>query len=71
MIDFGFARKYRDSEGIHDSEVYSGLFRGSLRFASLNAHAGKQLSRRDDMESLCYMLLYLIMGHLPWENCPN
>lgn len=69
MIDFGFSRKYRDNDGIHDTGTNSGYFRGSLRFASLNAHAGRQLSRRDDMESLCYMLLYLLTGHLPWENC--
>ncbi|OHT01845.1 Casein kinase I [Tritrichomonas foetus] len=41
-------------------------FSGSLAFASTNAHRGFQLSRRDDLESLAYVLIYLLNGSLPW-----
>ncbi len=41
---------------------------GTACFASLNAHYGLELSRRDDMESLAYTLIYLAMGDLPWRN---
>jgi hypothetical protein len=37
-------------------------------FASINAHRGMELSRRDDIESLIYTLIYLAMGNLPWKN---
>jgi len=41
---------------------------GTALFASVNAHLGKDLSRRDDIESLIYTLIYLCAGTLPWKN---
>jgi hypothetical protein len=41
---------------------------GTALFASINAHRGQDLSRRDDIESLVYTLIYLVTGSLPWKN---
>ena len=40
----------------------------NLIYGSINALSGIELSRRDDFESLAYVLIYLINGSLPWEN---
>ncbi|RZC83468.1 hypothetical protein C5167_046250 [Papaver somniferum] len=44
------------------------IFRGAVRYASVHAHLGRTLSRRDDLESLAYTLVYLVTGRLPWQG---
>ncbi|CAL1702409.1 unnamed protein product [Somion occarium] len=70
IIDFGLAKKYRDSRtGDHipyRQTDQHGV--GTSLFASLNAHIGVECSRRDDLESLAYLLIYFMRGTLPWRK---
>ena len=67
LIDFGFSRKYRSSRtGKHIKFQTLKYTCGTLRFLSMNGNRGYELSRRDDLESLGYMLIYLAKNNLPW-----
>ena len=68
MIDFGRAKKYCDPKtGIHDPFRENVPFAGAPYFASINAHRGVALSRRDDLISLGYFLIYFLKeANLPW-----
>ena len=69
LIDFGLSKKYRSSiTGNHIKYSKVKNFVGSLRYASINALKLREQSRRDDLESIGYMLIYLIKGRLPWDN---
>jgi serine/threonine protein kinase len=69
IIDFGLAKKYRDPQThIHIPYCESYPLVGTTRFASINAHLGIELSRRDDIESLAYILIYFMLGSLPWQG---
>lgn len=66
LVDFGLCRSYlRDGYHIPTGRT-SGLI-GSPNYASIHGHQRAELGRRDDMESLGYVLLYLYMGKLPWD----
>ena len=68
IIDFGFAKKYRSSRtGKHINFSKSRYFSGNLKYSSVNTMKGIEPSRRDDLESLGYMLIYLYKGELPWD----
>ncbi|GFU34705.1 casein kinase I isoform epsilon [Nephila pilipes] len=69
IIDFGFAKKYRDSQtNQHIPYRNNRAFTGSIRYASINSHLGTEQSRRDDLESLGYVLMHFIRGTLPWQG---
>lgn len=66
VIDFGFAKRYLDNLKQHVEIKEGKRMIGTARFVSVNTHLGKRQSRRDDLEALCYMLVYLGKGTLPW-----
>ena len=70
IIDFGVCQKYKSSRtGRHIKFSIPRKFIGTARYASINATRGAQQSRRDDLESLGYVLLYFLNNkHLPWQN---
>ena len=69
LIDFGLAKKYMSSRtGKHVKFAINKKWSGTSRFASANSLRGVVQSRRDDLESLCYILLLIMKGNLPWDN---
>ncbi|KAK2969113.1 hypothetical protein RJ640_028577 [Escallonia rubra] len=69
LVDLGLATKWRESAGQHvEYDQRPDMFRGTVRYASVHAHLGRTASRRDDLESLAYTLIFLHRGRLPWQG---
>nr|XP_046232848.1 tau-tubulin kinase 1 isoform X2 [Scatophagus argus]XP_046232857.1 tau-tubulin kinase 1 isoform X2 [Scatophagus argus] len=68
MLDFGLARQYTNTTGeVRPPRTVAG-FRGTVRYASVNAHKNKEMGRHDDLWSLFYMLVEFTVGQLPWRK---
>ena len=68
LIDFGLAKKYRSDRGNHVKFALTKHITGTPRFCSINAMRGVEQSRRDDLESLSYLIMYFLKGSLPWQG---
>ncbi|XP_022824157.1 tau-tubulin kinase homolog Asator isoform X2 [Spodoptera litura] len=68
MLDFGLARQYTTSNGQVRPPRAAAGFRGTVRYASINAHKNKEMGRHDDLWSLFYMLVEFVNGQLPWRK---
>ena len=72
LVDFGLAKRFNASPGWNTKRTmmfkYVRPMVGTARFCSIFCHHGQEESRRDDMESLGYLWLYLLRGRLPWQG---
>ena len=69
LIDFGLSKKYRSERtSKHIQFALTKKLTGTARYASINALKGFELSRRDDLESFCYMIIFFLIKKLPWQG---
>ncbi len=69
LIDFGLSKEFQDPSTHKHIPYKKGIgFTGTPTFASIHSHLGLELGRRDDLESLAYILFYFLWGFLPWQG---
>ena len=69
LLDFGLSKKYRSSTTKkHNPFTQNNKLIGNARYSSINALEGGTQSRRDDLESLGYLIIFLLVGKLPWQG---
>jgi casein kinase 1 len=68
IIDFGISKLFCDKFGKPLPLKTNKNFLGTTRYASIAAHEGNEQCQKDDLESLGYVLFFILKGSLPWQN---
>ena len=69
LQNFYLCEKYKsDTTNKHAKLTLSNKIVGTQRYGSIDALKGLRQGRKDDLESLCYMLIYFFLGKLPWQD---
>ena len=71
LIDYGLSKVYENEEGEHIPMNGNKTMLSQAIFSSVNSHKQLEVSRRDDLESLVYMLMLMVVGDLPWIKILN
>lgn len=71
LVEFGLSKKFVEKYNRHIPLKEGKKLVGTVRYVSINTHVGLEQSRRDDLESLGYVFVYLLKGKLPWQSLPG